>query len=122
MFINLYIYVVVIFAYNIYNYIKDSPFDYITQTNYALCEKMDNTFCIRISYFVVAIILYLLTINFINLTLPQDAPKVINTITKEEKIYPTKVRASQDIMVEIKTFNRYLKSGKSYQNMTFELV
>jgi len=48
--------------------------------------------------------------------------KVINIITKEEKIYPTKVRASQDIKVEIKTFNRYLKSGKSYENMKFELV
>ena len=58
MLINLYIYVTVIFAYNIYNYIKDLPFSYITQTNYGLCEKMNNTFCIRISYFIVAIVLY----------------------------------------------------------------
>jgi hypothetical protein len=48
--------------------------------------------------------------------------KVTNTLTKEEKIYPTKVRASQDAKVEIKTFNRYLKSGKPYQNMLFEIV
>ena len=48
--------------------------------------------------------------------------KVTNTLTKEEKIYPTKVRASEDTKVEIKTFNRYLKSGKPYQNMLFEIV
>ena len=48
--------------------------------------------------------------------------KVTNTLTKEEKLYPTKVRASQDTKIEIKTFNRYLKSGKPYQNMTFEIV
>ena len=81
---NLYIYVIVIVAYNIYNYIKDLPFHYITQTNYGLCEKMNSTFCIRISYFIMAIVLYLLTIKFINLTLPQDAPKVINTITNDK--------------------------------------
>jgi len=31
-----------------------------------------------------AIVLYFLTIKFINLTLPQDAPKVINTITNDK--------------------------------------
>ena len=81
---NLYIYVIVIGAYNIYNYIKDLPFHYITQSNFSVCEKMNNTFCIRISYFVMAIVLYFLTIKFINLTLPQDAPKVINTITNDK--------------------------------------
>jgi membrane protease YdiL (CAAX protease family) len=84
MLINLYIYVIVIVTYNIYNYIKDLPFHYITQTNFSLCEKMNSTFCIRISYFVMAIVLYFLTIKFINLTLPQDAPKVINTITNDK--------------------------------------
>lgn len=84
MFTNLYIYVIVVVAYNIYNYIKDLPFHYITQTNYGLCEKMNSTFCVRISYFVMAIVLYLLTIKFINLTLPQDAPKVRNTITDDK--------------------------------------
>ena len=84
MLVNLYIYVIVIVAYNIYNYIKDLPFHYITQTNYGLCEKMNNTFCIRISYFVMAIVLYLLTIKFINLTLPEDAPKVINAVTNDK--------------------------------------
>ena len=87
MLINLYIYVTVIFAYNIYNYIKDLPFSYITQTNYGLCEKMNNTFCIRISYFIVAIVLYLLTIKFINITLPQDSPKIVNTITNDKASY-----------------------------------
>jgi hypothetical protein len=48
--------------------------------------------------------------------------KVTNTITKEVKIYPTKVRACEDTKVEIKTFNRYLKSEKPYQNMLFELM
>ena len=48
--------------------------------------------------------------------------KVTNIITKEEKIYPTKVRASEDSKVEIKTFNRYLKDNKPYKNMLFELV
>ena len=84
MLVNLYIYVIVIVAYNIYNYIKDLPFHYITQTDFSLCKKMNNTFCIRISYFVMAIVLYLLTIKFINLTLPEDAPKVINTITNDK--------------------------------------
>lgn len=84
MLVNLYIYVIVVIAYNIYNYIKDLPFHYITQTNYGLCEKMNNTFCIRISYFVMAIVLYLLTIKFINLTLPEDAPKVINAVTNDK--------------------------------------
>ena len=84
MLVNLYIYVIVIVAYNIYNYIKDLPFHYITQTNYGLCEKMNNTFCVRISYFVMAIVLYLLTIKFINLTLPEDAPKVINAVTNDK--------------------------------------
>ena len=84
MFTNLYIYVIVVVAYNIYNYIKDLPFHYITQTNYGLCEKMNSTFCVRISYFVMAIVLYMLTIKFINLTLPQDAPKVRNTITDDK--------------------------------------
>ena len=84
MLVNLYIYVIVIVAYNIYNYIKDLPFHYITQTDFSLCKKMNSTFCIRISYFVMAIVLYLLTIKFINLTLPEDAPKVINTITNDK--------------------------------------
>ena len=84
MLVNLYIYVIVIGAYNIYNYIKDLPFHYITQSNFSVCEKMNNTFCIRISYFVMAIVLYLLTIKFINLTLPEDAPKVINAITNDK--------------------------------------
>lgn len=48
--------------------------------------------------------------------------KVTNTLTKEEKIYPTKVRASQDTKVEIKTLNRYLKDNKAYKNMLFEIV
>ena len=48
--------------------------------------------------------------------------KVTNIITKESKLYPTKVRACEDIKVEIKTFNRYLKSGKSFQNMLFETI
>ena len=48
--------------------------------------------------------------------------KVTNTITNEVKIYPTKVRACEDTKVEIKTFNRYLKSEKPYQNMLFELM
>ena len=48
--------------------------------------------------------------------------KVTNTITKEVKIYPTKVRACEDTKVEIKTFNRYLKSEKPYENMLFELM
>ena len=87
MLVNLYIYVIVIVAYNIYNYIKDLPFHYITQTNYGLCEKMNNTFCIRISYFVMAIVLYLLTIKFINLTLPEDAPKVINAVTNDKPFF-----------------------------------
>ena len=84
MLVNLYIYVIVIVAYIIYNHIKDLPFHYITQTNFSLCEKMNSTFCIRISYFVMAIVLYLLTIKFINLTLPQDAPKVVNAITNDK--------------------------------------
>jgi hypothetical protein len=48
--------------------------------------------------------------------------KVTNTLTKEEKIYPTKVNACKDLKVEIKTFNRYLKDNKSYKNMLFEIV
>jgi hypothetical protein len=48
--------------------------------------------------------------------------KVTDMNTKEEKIYPTKVRACQDIKVEIKTFNRYLKYNKPYKNMLFELL
>ena len=48
--------------------------------------------------------------------------KVTNLVTNKETIYPTKVRACEDIKVEIKTFNRYLKSEKPYQNMKFELV
>ena len=67
MLINLYICIVVIIAYNIYNYIKDLPFSYITQTNYELCKKMNSTFCIRIAYFVIAIIVYLITIKYINI-------------------------------------------------------
>jgi hypothetical protein len=48
--------------------------------------------------------------------------KVTNTMTNEEKIYPTKVRACEDIKVEIKTFNRYLKDNKPYKNMLFSLI
>ena len=48
---------------------------------------MNNTFCIRISYFIVAILLYLLTIKFINITLPQDSPKIVNTITNDKVSY-----------------------------------
>lgn len=48
--------------------------------------------------------------------------KVTNIITKEEKIYPTKVRASEDTKVDIKTFNRYLKDNKPYKNMMFEII
>jgi hypothetical protein len=48
--------------------------------------------------------------------------KVTNLVTNKETIYPTKVRACEDIKVEIKTFNRYLKAEKPYQNMKFELV
>jgi len=84
MMLNFYIYLVVIIAYNAYDYIKDLPFHYITRTNYAVCEKMNNTFCIRISYFGMAILVYLTTINFINATLLRDAPKIANTITQDE--------------------------------------
>lgn len=48
--------------------------------------------------------------------------KVTNTLTKEEKIYPTKVNACKDLKVEIKTFNRYLKDNKPYKNMLFTIV
>jgi len=54
MLLDFYIYLVVALAYIVYDHIKDLPFNYITQTNYAVCEKMNNTFCIRISYFVMA--------------------------------------------------------------------
>lgn len=80
---HFYIYLVVIIAYNAYDYIKDLPFNYITQTNYAVCEKMNNTYCIRISYFVMAIVVYLITINFINATVLRDVPKIANTITQD---------------------------------------
>ena len=46
--LDFYIYLVVAIAYIAYDHIKDLPFNYITQTNYAVCEKMNNTFCIRI--------------------------------------------------------------------------
>jgi membrane protease YdiL (CAAX protease family) len=48
---------------------------------------MNNTFCIRISYFVVAILLYLITIKFINITLPRDTSKIVNTITNDKPSY-----------------------------------
>ena len=84
MLLHFYIYLVVIIAYNAYDYMKDLPFNYITQTNYAVCEKMNNTFCIRISYFAMAILVYLTTINFINTTLLRDAPKIANTLTHDK--------------------------------------
>lgn len=84
MLINLYVYIIVIIAYKIYNYVKDLPFNYITQTNYELCKKMNNTFCIRIAYFVMAIVVYLITIKYINITLPKDTPKIENTITNDK--------------------------------------
>ena len=87
MLINLYVYIIVIIAYKIYNYVKDLPFSYITQTNYELCKKMNSTFCIRIAYFVIAIIVYLITIKYINITLPKGAPKIINTITNDKPAY-----------------------------------
>ena len=87
MLINLYVYIIVIIAYNIYNYAKNLPFNYITQTNYDLCKKMNNTFCIRIAYFVTAIIVYLITIKYINITLPEGAPKIVNTITHDKSSY-----------------------------------
>jgi len=87
MLLNVYIYLIVIISYNIYNNIKDLPFSYITQTNYSLCKKLNNTFCVRIAYLVMAIIVYLLTINYINLTLPTEPPQVINTITNDNPSY-----------------------------------
>ena len=83
MLLDFYIYLVVAIAYIAYDHIKDLPFNYITQTNYAVCEQMNNTFCIRISYFVMAILVYLTTIHFINAGLPPHVPKIANTITQD---------------------------------------
>lgn len=87
MLINLYVYIIVIIAYKIYNYVKDLPFSYITQTNYELCKKMNNTFCIRIAYFVMAIVVYVIAIKYINITLPKSTPKIENTITNDKPSY-----------------------------------
>lgn len=87
MLLHFYIYSVVIIAYVGYDYIKDLPFNYITQTNYDMCGKMNNTLCIRISYFVMALVIYLTTITWINATLPKYAPKIANTLTHDEPSY-----------------------------------
>ena len=109
MIINLYVYVIVIFAYNIYNYVKDLPFNYITQTNYDLCKKMNNTFCIRIAYFVMAIVVYLITIKYINITLPKGTPKIVNTITKLTQAFKIKIIGKQ-ILGNLIFFNTFALS------------
>jgi len=45
-------------AYMAYNAMKDLPFNYITQTDHALCHWMNGTFCGRISYLIMLILIY----------------------------------------------------------------
>ena len=68
-------------TYGTYEYGKDLPFHYITQTDHAICHWMNGTFCGRISYIVMAIIVYTLyIISTKALSVPvqnalQDPPK-----------------------------------------------
>ncbi len=68
-------------AYLFFDNTKELPFHYITQTEYPICEWMNNTFCSRISYFVIAILIYYIYVQGTNiLSIPvkdalQDPPE-----------------------------------------------
>ena len=50
--------VTALIAYMTYDTAKDLPFQYITQTDHALCHWMNGTFCGRISYLIMALLVY----------------------------------------------------------------
>jgi len=58
-----------------FDYVKNLPFHYITQTKYAICNEMNNDFCSRIANFFAMIIVYFIALtcfNAINIKLNQD--------------------------------------------------
>jgi len=50
--------IMALIVYQLYDNMKELPFHYITQTEYPLCQFMNGSFCCRISYLVIAVILY----------------------------------------------------------------
>jgi membrane protease YdiL (CAAX protease family) len=70
-----------VIAYLSYIYTKDIPFNYITQTDYSICDLMNGTFCSRISYLIIAVSVYFIYIQINNsLSIPvknaiEDEPK-----------------------------------------------
>ena len=48
---------------------------------------MNNSFCTRISYFIMSIVVYLATINLLNILLPDTILKISNTITNDTFSY-----------------------------------
>ena len=50
-------------AYILYIYTKDTPFNYITQTDYSICKFMNNSFCSRTSYLIIALSVYFIYIQ-----------------------------------------------------------
>lgn len=72
-------------SYIAYDYVKDLPFHYITQSNYTLCDKMNGSFCTRIAYLVMAIIVYFITIECLKITSTwQNTPIVKNALTNDK--------------------------------------
>ena len=59
----------VIFAlvgYYLFDSLKDRPFHYIFHSDYDICEKMNSTMCIRISYAFISFIVYFTSLYLIN--------------------------------------------------------
>ena len=59
----------IIFAlsgYNLFSLTKDLPFNYITQTDYAICKKMNSSLCVRIAYGLISLIVYFISLYAIN--------------------------------------------------------
>jgi membrane protease YdiL (CAAX protease family) len=50
--------IIALIVYHLYDNMKDLPFHYMTQTEYPICHLMNGTFCGRISYLLIAVIIY----------------------------------------------------------------
>jgi membrane protease YdiL (CAAX protease family) len=61
-------------AYMSWNYLKDLPFSYITQSEIPFCEFLNGSFCVRIAYFVAAIAVYLLFVALTGVSNVLKAP------------------------------------------------
>jgi membrane protease YdiL (CAAX protease family) len=106
-------------AYMLYIYTKDTPFNYITQTDYSICKFMNNSFCSRTSYLIIALSMYFIYIQ-INKFLSIPVKNAINDEPNEaiKGIYIGALISTLSIIINI-LFGFIELEGINYQISIF---